>query len=60
MSKTTGVLWNNEMNDFSIPGHPDNFGLAPSPNNYIEPGKRPMSSTSAIVVFDKDGTHGNV
>uniref|UniRef100_A0A914EBI7 Gamma-glutamyltranspeptidase 1 n=1 Tax=Acrobeloides nanus TaxID=290746 RepID=A0A914EBI7_9BILA len=54
-SNSTGVLWNDEMNDFSLPGLSDFFGLAPTPANYIVPGKRPMSSISPIVVFNPSG-----
>lgn len=46
----TGVIMNNEMNDFSIPGSSNAFGYRPSPNNYIEPGKRPLSSISPSIV----------
>uniref|UniRef100_A0A914CF97 Uncharacterized protein n=1 Tax=Acrobeloides nanus TaxID=290746 RepID=A0A914CF97_9BILA len=54
-SNSTGVLWNDEMNDFSLPGLNDFFGFAPTPSNYIQPGKRPMSSISPIVVFNPSG-----
>lgn len=30
----TGIIMNNEMDDFSIPGHPNLFGLYPSPCKY--------------------------
>uniref|UniRef100_A0A914DD72 Gamma-glutamyltransferase n=1 Tax=Acrobeloides nanus TaxID=290746 RepID=A0A914DD72_9BILA len=56
-SDSTGVLWNDEMNDFSLPGLSDYFGFVPSPANYIEPKKRPMSATSPIVIFNE---YGNV
>jgi gamma-glutamyltranspeptidase / glutathione hydrolase len=46
----TGLIMNNEMNDFSIPGASNAFGCIPSPANYIEPGKRPLSSMSPIIV----------
>lgn len=46
----TGLIMNNEMNDFSIPGVSDSFGLIPSPFNYVAPGKRPQSSMSPIIV----------
>lgn len=53
----TGVIMNNEMNDFSIPGQSNAFGYAPSPANFIEPGKRPLSSISpTIVEYRKNGT----
>ncbi|NOZ10550.1 MAG: gamma-glutamyltransferase [Gammaproteobacteria bacterium] len=41
----TGVLLNNEMDDFSAkPGHPNVYGLVGSDANAIEAGKRPLSS----------------
>ncbi|KAF8629660.1 hypothetical protein AX17_005599 [Amanita inopinata Kibby_2008] len=52
----TGIILNNEMDDFSIPGTPNAFGLWPSPYNYPEPGKRPLSSTAPTVVESKDGS----
>ena len=45
----TGVIMNNEMNDFSIPGSSNAFGYIPSPSNYIRPGKRPLSSISPVI-----------
>lgn len=52
MSDSTGILWNDEMDDFSIPGHPNYFKIPPSPANFIRPGKRPQSSMSPIVIFN--------
>jgi gamma-glutamyltranspeptidase/glutathione hydrolase len=46
----TGVIMNNEMNDFSIPGVSNAFGFIPSPANYVRPGKRPLSSISPVIV----------
>ncbi|KAF2033750.1 gamma-glutamyltranspeptidase-like protein [Setomelanomma holmii] len=46
----TGVIMNNEMNDFSIPGVSNAFGYIPSPANFIRPGKRPLSSISPVIV----------
>lgn len=51
----TGVIMNNEMNDFSIPGSSNAFGYIPSPANYVRPGKRPLSSISPIIGETKDG-----
>ena len=50
MVPETGVIMNNEMNDFSIPNSSNAFGFIPSPNNFIRPGKRPMSSISPTIV----------
>ena len=50
----TGVLLNNEMDDFSAkPGSPNAYGLVGSQANAIAPGKRPLSSmTPTFVEFD--------
>lgn len=55
MVPETGVIMNNEMNDFSIPGSSNAFGYVPSPANYIAPGKRPLSSISPTIVETPDG-----
>ncbi|KAI9796292.1 MAG: hypothetical protein M1833_006377 [Piccolia ochrophora] len=49
MVPETGVIMNNEMNDFSIPGSSNAFGYVPSPSNFIRPGKRPLSSISPSI-----------
>jgi len=51
----TGVLMNNNMADFSTPGQSNYFGYRPSVSNFIRPGKRPLSSTSPIIVDYPDG-----
>lgn len=55
MVPETGVIMNNEMNDFSIPGVNNAFGYRPSPANYVRPGKRPLSSISPTIVEYPDG-----
>ncbi|KAK8108273.1 Glutathione hydrolase proenzyme [Apiospora kogelbergensis] len=50
MVPATGVILNNEMNDFSIPGVSNEFGYAPSPANFVRPGKRPLSSINPVIV----------
>jgi gamma-glutamyltranspeptidase / glutathione hydrolase / leukotriene-C4 hydrolase len=50
LSRATGILLNNQMDDFSTPGRPNAYGLAPAPANYVRPGKRPLSSMSPIIV----------
>ena len=50
-AKGTGVLLNNEMDDFTAkPGSPNTYGLLQSENNAIEPGKRPLSAMSPTIV----------
>ena len=53
--KGTGVLMNNEMDDFSgQPGVPNQFGLLGGIANEIEPYKRPLSSMTPTLVFEGD------
>lgn len=52
----TGILLNDEMDDFSTPGFPNDFGLWPSPYNYPEPGKRPLSSIAPTIMEHGDGS----
>ncbi|GMT06162.1 hypothetical protein PENTCL1PPCAC_28336, partial [Pristionchus entomophagus] len=52
-SESTGIVWNSQMDDFSNPDAPNFYGYPPSPANFIKPGKRPMSSISPIVVFNR-------
>ncbi|KAI9700145.1 MAG: hypothetical protein M1820_006927 [Bogoriella megaspora] len=57
MVPETGLIMNNEMNDFSIPGTTDAFGYGESPANLITPGKRPLSSISPVIVdFANNGS----
>ena len=51
----TGILLNNQMDDFSVqPGVPNVFGLVGGDANAVGPRKRPLSSMSPTMVL-KDG-----
>jgi gamma-glutamyltranspeptidase/glutathione hydrolase len=51
----TGVLLNNEMDDFTVkPGAANLFGLVQGAANAIAPGKRPLSSMTPTIV-ERDG-----
>lgn len=46
-----GIVLNDEMDDFAIaPGVPNVYGLSGATVNEIEPGKRPLSSMTPIIV----------
>jgi len=48
----TGIVMNNEMDDFSIqPGASNFFGLIGGEANAVAPGKRPLSSMSPTIVL---------
>jgi gamma-glutamyltranspeptidase/glutathione hydrolase len=56
MPSGTGVLLNDEMNDFAIaPGVPNVYGLIGNQANAIAPGKRPLSSMTPTFVEDEHG-----
>ncbi|RDA93323.1 hypothetical protein CP533_2014 [Ophiocordyceps camponoti-saundersi (nom. inval.)] len=55
MVPETGIVMNNQMNDFSIPGVSNGYGYVPSPSNFIRPGKRPLSSISPVIAETAEG-----
>ena len=55
VAEGTGILLNNEMDDFSVkPGIPNAFGLVGGSANAIAPKKRPLSSMTPTIVLKND------
>ncbi|MBU2985964.1 gamma-glutamyltransferase [Saccharophagus degradans] len=55
VAPSTGVLLNNQMDDFSIKaGEPNAFNLIGAEANKVEAGKRPLSSMSPTLVLKGD------
>ena len=56
ISENTGIILNNEMDDFTTKvGVPNQFGLIQSAKNAISPKKRPLSSMTPTIVVDDSG-----
>ncbi|CAL5027090.1 unnamed protein product [Urochloa decumbens] len=54
VSPSTGILLNNEMDDFSMPANTSANSPPPAPANFVSPLKRPLSSMTPTIVL-KDG-----
>ena len=55
VSPQTGVIFNNEMDDFSTPGTVNAYGIAASESNFIKAGRMPVSSMSPTILVDENG-----
>ncbi|MCC6406702.1 MAG: gamma-glutamyltransferase [Planctomycetes bacterium] len=49
-----GVLLNNQLDDFALPGVANQFGLVGSAANALQPGKRPLSTMTPTIVRQSD------
>lgn len=55
VAQGTGILMNNEMDDFNVsPGKPNSYGLVGGEANAVAGGKRPVSSMTPTIIT-KDG-----
>lgn len=52
VSEKSGIIFNNQMDDFLQPNCSNSFDLPEGPNNFIEPGKRPQSSLCPIIMLN--------
>ncbi|KAH0434242.1 hypothetical protein IEQ34_026854 [Dendrobium chrysotoxum] len=51
LSPSTGIVVNNEMDDFSIPTDVSPDHLPPAPANFIQPRKKPLSSMTPLIIL---------
>ena len=52
LSTSTGIVLNNEMDDFSTPLNSSTPGSPPPPPaNFVEAGKRPLSSMTPTIIL---------
>ncbi|TYI54242.1 hypothetical protein E1A91_D11G060900v1 [Gossypium mustelinum] len=60
LSPSTGIVLNNEMDDFSMPINSSRNTPPPAPPNFIRPGKKPLSSMAPTIVLKDEKLKGVV
>ncbi|KAH1079945.1 hypothetical protein J1N35_019706 [Gossypium stocksii] len=60
LSPSTGIVLNNEMDDFSMPINSSGNTPPPAPPNFIRPGKKPLSSMTPTIVLKDEKLKGVV
>lgn len=55
MDPSTGIIFNNQIDDFYIPGVDGAYDLPPMHANEIERGKRPFSSAAPVLLVRNNG-----
>lgn len=54
MDRETGIIFNNQIDDFYIPGVKNAYGLSKASKNIIKPGKRPFSSAAPTLFVSEN------
>jgi gamma-glutamyltranspeptidase len=55
VASNIGIVFNNQMDDFTTSNKTNSFGYEPSISNTVSPFKTPMSSMSPTMVLDPKG-----
>ncbi|KAI3919079.1 hypothetical protein MKW98_016632 [Papaver atlanticum] len=60
LSPSTGIILNNQMDDFSAPTEKPKGEdkLPPAPSNFIKPNKRPLSSMNPLIILKENQVVG--